>query len=280
MKRSNWNWLVLPMVLAFGAIFLPALISFILISFHPNTGIAEVGPQWTLENYRHVLSDQVYVRGLWQSIQLGIITVAGTLVLGAPLAYFISRFPSRFAIAVFTLLYVSSLTSIVIRALGWIALLGTNGPINQVLIGVGLVDASVELQGNMLGLSIAMIHYMLPFMVLTLLPVMQSLPVNLEEAAAGLGAGFVRTVRSIVIPITMPGFVAGSLLVFAMTISAFVIPRMIGGSTMLLTSLLIDQQILTTFNYAIGSALASVLLTLVIGVIILANLVTNRRVVR
>lgn len=280
MKRSNWNWLVLPMVLAFGAIFLPALISFILISFHPNTGIAEVGPQWTLENYRHVLSDQVYVRGLWQSIQLGIITVAGTLVLGAPLAYFISRFPSRFAIAVFTLLYVSSLTSIVIRALGWIALLGTNGPINQFLIGVGLVDASVELQGNMLGLSIAMIHYMLPFMVLTLLPVMQSLPVNLEEAAAGLGAGFVRTARSIVIPITMPGFVAGSLLVFAMTISAFVIPRMIGGSTMLLTSLLIDQQILTTFNYAIGSALASVLLTLVIGVIILANLVTNRRVVR
>lgn len=277
MNRSSWNWLALPMVLAFGTIFLPALISFVLISFHPSTGLGRVGGEWTLENYRRVLSDEVFLVGLGRSVQLGLVTVVGTLILGVPLTYYISRYPSRFALTVFTLLYVSSLTSIVIRGLGWITLLGNNGPINQLLLATGLVENPVQLQGNMLGLGIAMVHYMLPFMVLTLLPVMQAIPSSLEEASAGLGAGFARTVSSVVIPIAMPGIVAGSLLVFAMTISAFVIPRMIGGSTMRLTSLLIDQQMLTTFNYAIGSALASVLLALVIGVVVLANLATNRR---
>jgi putative spermidine/putrescine transport system permease protein len=277
MKRSSWNWLALPMILAFGTVFLPAIISFVLISFHPPAGIGRVGPEWTLDNYRRVLTDEVFLLGLSRSVQLGIVTVLGTLALGVPLTYFIARFPSRFAIFVFTLLYISSLTSIVIRGLGWITLLGTNGPINRSLLGIGLIDAPIQMQGNMLGLSIAMIHYMLPFMVLTLLPVMQSIPSNLEEASAGLGAGFARTARSVLVPLAMPGIIAGSLLVFAMTISAFVIPRMIGGATMRLTSLLIDQQMLTTFNYAIGSTLASILLALVIGVVILANLASRRR---
>lgn len=278
MSRSTWNWLAIPMLLAFGAIYLPALISFVLISFHPATGLGEVGPEWTLDNYARVLTDEVFLVGLGRSFQLGVITVIGTLVLGAPLTYYVARYPSRFALTVFTLLYVSSLTSIVIRGLGWITLLGNSGPLNQSLLGIGLIDAPIQLQGNLLGLSIAMVHYMLPYMVLTLLPVMQAIPDDLEEASAGLGAGFLRTARSIVIPIAMPGIVAGSLLVFAMTISAFVIPRMIGGSTMRLTSLLIDQQMLTVFNYAIGSTLASLLLVLVLGVVVLANFATKQRV--
>lgn len=277
MSRSTWNWLALPMVVAFAVVFVPAILSFVLTSFHPSTGIGQVGPEWTLENYVRVLNDETFMLGLGRSVQLGIFTVVGTLILGAPLAYFIARQPSRFAIGVFTLLYVSSLTSIVIRGLGWITLLGNNGPINQALMGLGLVDDPIALQGNMLGLTIAMVHYMLPFMVLTLLPVVQSIPGSLEEASAGLGAGFVRTARSVVIPLAMPGIVAGALLVFAMTISAFVIPRLVGGSTLRLTSLLIDQQMLTTYNYAIGSTLATILLALVAGVIVLSNLATRSR---
>jgi putative spermidine/putrescine transport system permease protein len=279
MTRSTWNWLALPMVLAFLAIFVPAILSFVLTSFHPATGIGQVGPEWTLENYARVLGDETFLLGLGRSVQLGVITVIGTLILGVPLTYYIARHPSRFAIGVFTLLYVSSLTSIVIRGLGWITLLGNNGPINQALLGIGVIGDPIQLQGNMLGLSIAMIHYMLPFMVLTLLPVVQAIPGNLEEASAGLGAGFLRTARSVIVPIATPGLVAGSLLVFAMTISAFVIPRMVGGSTLRLTSLLIDQQMLTTYNYALGSTLATILLALVAGVIVLANLSLRRRAV-
>lgn len=280
MSRRRWNWLILPMLIAFGTIFVPAILAFVLISFHHSTGIGTVGADWTLDNYGKVLSDPVYLTGLGRSVALGLITVLGALVLGFPLAYYISRFPSRFALAVFTLLYVTSLTSIVIRGLGWITLLSNNGPINQALIALGVTAEPIAFQGNLLGLSIAMIHYTLPYMVLTLLPVLQTIPTGLEEASEGLGAGFLATVRAVVMPLAMPGVLAGSLLVFAMTISAFVIPRLIGGTTLRLTSLLIDQQMRITFNYALGSTLASILLLFVVGVVILSNFVGVRRVAR
>lgn len=280
MSRRRWNWLVLPMLIAFGTIYVPAILAFVLISFHQSTGIGTVGAAWTLDNYGKVLGDPVYLTGLGRSVALGLITVLGALVLGFPLAYYISRFPSRFALAVFTLLYVSSLTSIVIRGLGWITLLSSTGPINQAFMALGVTTEPIAFQGNLLGLSIAMIHYTLPYMVLTLLPVMQAIPTGLEEASEGLGAGFLGTIRAIVMPLAMPGVLAGSLLVFAMTISAFVIPRLIGGTTLWLTSLLIDQQMRITFNYAIGSTLASILLLFVVGIVVLSNFVGVRRVAR
>jgi putative spermidine/putrescine transport system permease protein len=275
-SRRRWNWLALPMLAAFGATFVPALLTFVLLSFHPSAGVAAVRPEWTLANYTRVLSDSLYLTALGRTVLLGVLTVLGTLVVGFPLAYLIVRFPSRFALALFTLLYVSSLTSIVIRGLGWITLLGTNGPINRLLAGSGLVESPIPFMGNVYGTSVAMVHYMLPFMVLTLIPVVQTIDPALEEAAAGLGASFGETARSVIIPLALPGIVAGSLLVFAMTIGAFVIPRMIGGTTMHLMSLLIDQQMLTTFNYAIGATLAFILLVLVMGVVAAANLVLQR----
>ncbi len=273
MSERRWNWLVLPLLAAFAASFIPALLTFVLLSFHPSAGVAAVKPEWTLGNYTRVLSDPLYLTALGRTLLLGLLTVLGTLVAGFPLAYLIVRFPSRFALGLFTLLYVTSLTSIVIRGLGWITLLGTNGPLNRLLVGSGLLASPVPFMGNVYGTSIAMIHYMLPFMVLTLIPVVQTIDPALEEAAAGLGASFARTARSVIIPLALPGIVAGSLLVFAMTIGAFVIPRMIGGTTMYLMSLLIDQQMLTTFNYAIGATLSCILLVLVIGIVASANLV-------
>jgi putative spermidine/putrescine transport system permease protein len=280
MARRRWNWLILPMLVAFGLIYLPAILSFVLISFHESAGLGRVGDAWTLDNYGKILTDPVYLTGLGRSVALGLITVLGALVLGFPLAYYISRHSSRFALAVFTLLYVSSLTSIVIRGLGWITLLSNTGPINRALISVGITAEPITFQGDLLGLSIAMIHYTLPYMVLTLLPVMHAIPTGLEEASEGLGAGFLTTIRAVVLPLAMPGILAGSLLVFAMTISAFVIPRLIGGTTLRLASLLIDQQMRITFNYALGSTLASILLLLVGVVVVLANVIGVRRVAR
>jgi putative spermidine/putrescine transport system permease protein len=274
--RRRWNWLVLPPLLAFGATFIPALLTFGLLSLHPSAGTGAVLPEWTLGNYARVLTDSLYLTALGRTVLLGVLTVLGTLVLGLPLAYLIVRDPTRLALGVFTLLYVSALTSIVIRGLGWITLLGTNGPLNRLLLGSGLVDSPVPFMGNVYGTSIAMVHYTLPFMVLTLIPVLQTIDPLLEEAAAGLGASFATTARRVVLPLALPGIVAGSLLVFAMTIGAFVIPRMVGGTTMHLMSLLIDQQMLTVFNYAIGATLASILLLLVIGIVTVANVVVQR----
>ncbi len=276
MSPRRWNWLVLPMLLAFGITFVPALATFSLLSFHPSAGLGAVRPEWTLDNYGRILTDSLYLGALGRTLLLGALTVLGTLILGFPLAYLIARTPTPFSLGLFTLLYVSSLTSIVIRGLGWITLLGNNGPLNRLLVGSGLVDAPVPFMGNVFGASIAMVHYMLPFMVLTLIPVVQTINPALEEAAAVLGASFATTVRLVVIPLAAPGIVAGSLLVFAMTIGAFVIPRMIGGTTMHVMSLLIDQQMLTTFNYAIGATLAFILLVLVMGVVATAGLVLQR----
>jgi putative spermidine/putrescine transport system permease protein len=157
-----------------------------------------------------------------------------------------------------------------VRTFGWIALLAQNGLVNQALQMLGIVDAPVKLLYNFAGLLIGLTHIFLPFMILVLIGAIQNVPRDLEDAARVLGASWGATFVRVTLPLSAPGILSGGILVFVLTISALVTPRLLGGPTYRVMSTLIYDEFLQLLNWPAGSAQA-LLLTVIVLVLILLS---------
>lgn len=222
-------------------------------------------PAWLIENYRRFLLDTFYLRILWTTLKLGFWVTLICLVLGYPLAYSLARTRSRRMRALgITILLIPLMTSVVVRTYGWMILLPSSGLINRLLLALGVVREPVRLMFTEVGVVVALSEVLLPFMVLSISPVLQSIDPFLEQASQSLGAGPLATLWRIVLPLSMPGVAAGSIVVFVLSISAFATPSLIGGSTFLVMSQFVYSQILSLFNWPFGAAVAIILLILVL----------------
>jgi len=143
-------------------------------------------------------------------------------------------------------------------------LLASSGPVNKLLLAVGIIDRPLQLLFKPQGVVVALAEVLLPFMVLSVMPVIQGIDPFLEEASQSLGAGPFATFRRIVLPLSLPGVAAGSILVFVLTISAFATPRLIGGATTKVMSIFIYDQALSVFNWPFGGAVSILLLLFVL----------------
>jgi putative spermidine/putrescine transport system permease protein len=219
----------------------------------------------TLQNYARFLFEGLYWRVIWRSTELGITVTLCCLVLGFPLAYRLARMhgSSRRGLVVMLLLF-PLMTSVVVRSYGWLILLGDSGLLNTVLTGLGLVDEPVRLLYTSTGTIIALVEVLLPYMVLSLMAVIQDIHTSLEEAAASLGAGGGRVFIDIVLPLAMPGVAAGSVLVFILAIGAFVTPALIGGAKILVVPMLVYQQAITVLNWPFAAAISFIFLAFVL----------------
>jgi putative spermidine/putrescine transport system permease protein len=263
-------WLVL-----FFAVPLAALVT---ISFYRSGVAGAMIPAFTFENYRHFLTDPLSLRVLRSTLVLGGEVTAWCLLLGFPLAYSLARTRSRGTRgAMVVMLLVPLMTSVVVRSYGWTVLLAGNGPLNAALVHLGVVRQPVQLLYTLKGTAVALVEVLLPFMVLSLMPVIQNIDRSLEQAAQSLGANGGRTFSDIVLPLSLPGVAAGSLLVFALTIAAFATPALVGGAKILLISLYVYQQALTLFNWPFGAAISFVLLVLVLALMIVQTILLERR---
>jgi putative spermidine/putrescine transport system permease protein len=168
------------------------------------------------------------------------------------------------------------LTGIVVRTFAWITILSDKGVINATLMAAGLIATPLPLMYNELGTVIALVHIYVPFMVLTLAGVIGRIDERLEEAAMSLGASPLRAFIEVTLPLSLPGILAGSLLVFALAISAYVTPYLMGGQQVLTLPMLIYQQVAATFNLAFAGALGVVLLVVSIALVVAYNHVLGR----
>jgi putative spermidine/putrescine transport system permease protein len=168
------------------------------------------------------------------------------------------------------------LTGIVVRTFAWMTLLQDRGVINTTLMGWGVIDQPLRLMYNEFGTIVALVHIYVPFMVLTLTGVIGRIDERLEEAARSLGASRARTFLEVTLPLSLPGMLAGSLLVFALAISAYVTPFLMGGTDVLTLPMLIYQQVGSSFNLGFAGALGVVLLIVSLVVVIAYNHVLNR----
>lgn len=280
MTRPGWRPLLLlaPSLAVLVGVFAIPLGILGRYSFYRTGAGGVMVRAWTLEQYTRFLLDAHHLRILGTTLGLALAVTLVTAVLGYPLAYGLARArsPRRRALGV-TVLLIPLMTSVVVRSYGWMILLASTGVVNAALVGTGLVSRPIQLLFTPAGVVIALAEVLLPFMVLSLLPVLQGLDIALEEASQSLGAGALATFRHVILPLSLPGLVSGSVLVFVLSVGAFATPRLVGGPTTDVITVFIYEQTLSLLNWPFGAAAAWVLLLLVLTLIWAQGRLLRRR---
>jgi len=267
-RRAGWSrhlrlWqLIVPAVVFLGVYFVVPLGMLFYFSVHAP-GVSGL----TLANFRRVISDAFLVQTLALSVRLSLEVTAITLVLGFPLAYLYTRLGTGWRLAILFVTLLPLLTSAVVRSFAWIVILGKQGLVNAALLGSGLVDAPVKLLFTLDGVRMALAQVQLPFMLLPLINAMEQLDPSLEQAAVSLGASQARAFFKVTVPLSVPGVVAGAILSFALTISAFITPAMVGGGAFTVMPTLIYQSAIVTLDWATASTTALILLIVAVVVV-------------
>ncbi|MGL5080002.1 MAG: ABC transporter permease [Microcoleaceae cyanobacterium] len=223
------------------------------------------GVNWTFtgENYQR-LANVLYLKVFWRSLTLAIFTTVACLVLGYPLAFFIITRPSRWRSILLLLVIIPFWTNFLVRTYAWMVILRREGIVNSLLVSLQIIDEPLNLLFTPLAVMIGLVYGYLPFMVLPLYATLERLDFTLVEAAQDLGANDLRTFWRVVLPLTQPGIVAGSILVFIPALGAFITPDILGGAKTLMIGNLIQNQFLQARNWPLGSALSTVLMLLVL----------------
>lgn len=274
--RSSGILLLVPALAVLAAVFVAPLLFLVPTSLHPYVPGVGIGTEWTLENYTRVLTDAFYMRIIGRTLVLGLVVTFLALLIGYPLAFFLARTQSRLRPWLVILVVFPLLLNIVVRSFGWIVLLSNRGLVNEWLLALGLIEAPLRLLYNFTGLLIGLTHIFLPFMVLVLIGTIQSIPRDVEEAARTLGAPRHRVFLKVTLPLSMSGIMSGSILVFMLTITALVTPRLLGGPTYQVMSTLIFEEFLRLLNWPRGAAMAFVLTAIVLALIWVSNRLTRR----
>jgi putative spermidine/putrescine transport system permease protein len=225
----------------------------------------------TLANYAAIFGDAYFLATLGRTLGMGVAVAATALLIGYPVAYHVTRLESPRRRAFFLLLVmVPYLTSVVVRTFGWLMILLQNGFLNVALRWAGLTEEGVKLVNNEYGIYIGLVHVFLPVAVISLMTSLGKIDPSLERAARDLGASRLGVLRHVLLPLSRKGLLGGFLLVFALTISSFTTPSILGGTTeVMATAIYTYVGYLTNFNLA--AALAIVLMAVAIVVIVVSN---------
>src|SRR5689334_18049030 len=258
--------LLLPFTALLGVFFAAPLLLMVLISVSRQS-FGEMQWAFTLHHYARFFSDAYYVGVLWDTLVLGAIVTVVSLLLGYPVAYHLARTRSRLKPLLLVAILSPLLVGIVIRCYGWMILLADRGLINATLVERGWIARPLPLMYNRFGVAVALVHVFLPFMVLSLTGVLKRIDPHVLEAAMTLGASPGRTFLEVTLPLSLPGILAGSLLVFSLAISSFVVPVLLGGFKVQVLPMIVYEQVLSVFDWPFGAANAFVLLIISIALI-------------
>ena len=264
LRTALTPWLLVsPGALLFlGLVILPLILT-VILSFHAYDHTTGIRNEFTLSHYATVLSDDYYLGIFWRTLRLAALTTLICAIIGAPEAYILSRMRDPWR-SIFLLVIIGPLlVSVVVRAFGWSMLLGSTGLVNQTLQALGL--GTVRLLYTETAIVIALVHVMLPFMVIPVWTSLQKLDPMVEAAAWSLGASHFTALRRVVMPQVSLGLLSGSLIVFGLSASAFAIPGLLGGRRLKMAATLVYDEYMHELNWPLGAAIAIIVL--------LANLV-------
>ncbi|WP_412523309.1 ABC transporter permease subunit [Shewanella chilikensis] len=217
-----------------------------------------------LSNYLLLLSDSMYYSAYLNSLKMALVSTLGCLLLGYPMAYAIARAPARLQTVLLLLVMLPSWTSFLIRVYAWMGILSNTGLINNLLLGLGIVDEPLQMLNTNLAVYIGIIYAYLPFMILPLYATLVKLDVSLLEAAADLGSRSLNTFWKVTLPLSKSGVIAGSMLVFIPAVGEFVIPELLGGPDSLMIGKVLWQEFFNNRDWPVASSLAIVMLVLLI----------------
>ena len=226
---------------------------------------------FSLEHYQRMLDSKSYARIFLTTFKVSLLTTAICILIGYPLAYFLSQLPARVANICMLSVLLPFWTSLLVRTYSWLVLLQRKGIVNQLGMEIGLWDEPLKLVHNLSGTLVGMVHIMLPFLILPLYASMKSIPQDYIKASSNLGATPTQSFWQIFFPLSMPGLMAGSLIVFILSLGFFVTPAILGGGKVIMVAMQITNNIELFFDWGAASALGVVLLVMTFAILFVAS---------
>ena len=284
--QSGGNRSVLGAALAFPAslvvlvIMMVPLVMMLRYSFNQYDPVQMMKAGFTLENYVKFFSDRYYRAVFADTFMVAAACTVLALVLGFPVAYFLARTRTRHKSLLIILLVFPLLVGNVVRAAGWMVVLGNAGFVNAVLMHLGVIEQPLKLLYTPLAVVIGTTAVVMPYMILTLQSVLEGVDFSIEEAARNLGAGSATSFWRIILPIVLPGVAAGTMLVFILCMNAYATPVLLGGSGITMMAPALYQQIARALNWPFGAALAGILIVATLCMALASNWLIHRRYVR
>ena len=253
----------------------PTLLIIVLVIFIPvgwlfYLSFIDGDGQFTLEHYRKMIEYKSYARTFVTTFEVSLLTTLICIVIGYPLAYFLALLPARWSGIFMLAVLLPFWTSLLVRTYAWLVLLQRKGILNDFGQHIGLWDSPIKLVHNMTGTLIGMAHIMLPFLVLPLYGAMKKIDQNMMYAASNLGASPVKAFWQVYFPLSLPGMVAGSLIVFVLCLGFYVTPAVLGGGRVIMVATQITAILENQFDWGSASALGVVLLFATVVVLYLA----------
>jgi putative spermidine/putrescine transport system permease protein len=267
----------LPLALAYAAFFAAPLLMLFVVSFYADEKMTRFG----LDQWQRFLLDAFHWKVVGDTLLLGLKTVAATVLLGLPLALAYRAASPFWQRVLLFIVVMPLLTSVVVRTFAWIVILGREGVVNKIVLGLGLAADPLRLLQTELGLVISLTQIEMPLLLLPLLAVMSRIDPNLIDASASLGASPWRTLFRVILPLAAPGLAAGCLLVFASATTAFISQSVIGGGRLVYLPAMIWQQAMVVANWPFAATVAVTLLlsvSAVIAVIAYAGRIAGGRI--
>ncbi len=222
-------------------------------------------PAWSLANYAALATDTVFLNVFRNTVVTAVLVTIGTLLLGYPVALALVR-ARRSAGLVLVVVLLPFWTSILVRSYAWMVLLGRHGLVNEALVATGIVGRPLKLLNTSIAVQIAMIHILLPYMILPIANALRQIDPSLAPAAAGLGASRWRVFQQVILPLSMSGVGAGTLLVFVLSLGFYITPALVGGPRDTTLSMLIVQQV-DQLNWPSAACLSATLLAAALAII-------------
>ncbi|MFC0271838.1 ABC transporter permease [Metabacillus herbersteinensis] len=261
-KRLEVGTLIAPATILITIMFLLPLVYFLRTSFNKNVSGGSMEPAWTFESYAEFFADPYFLSILWNTVYISLAATLLSFVLAFPIAYKLARMTSKWKIVLIAMVVFPLLVGNIVRDIGWIALFSQSGLVNQLITGLGLAESPIQILETPLSVIIAISNVVLPYMVISIQAVIERINPALEEAAVDLGASQWMVIKTILVPLAMPGILAGTLFVFILSMNAYTTPLVIGGTKVQMMAPALYSQITEVSNWPMGSAMAVILIAL------------------
>jgi len=267
--------MALPATILFAGLVLTPLALTLILSFHVYDHATGVQDAWTVGQYLTVLTDPYYYEIFLRTFRLSALTTLICIVVGAPEAYVLSRMRKPWRSVFLLVVLAPLLVSVVVRAFGWSMLLGPTGLVNEATQALGL--GRIRLLYTETAVVVALVHIMVPFMVIPVWTSLQKLDPATEQAALSLGASHATVLRRVVLPQILPGLLSGSLIVFGLAASSFAIPGLLGGRRLKMVATVVYDEYLNSLNWPLGAAIAVILLVANLAIMLGYNRIVEGR---
>ncbi len=268
--------LLAPTIAIFVPFFMMPMVVLGRYSLSLDDATALIVPDWVLTNYLSIISQWYYIEMYINTFGVSLLITLMTLFIGYPFAYYIVRISDRWRSLLIWLIYLPLLVSVIARTFGWMVILGDGGLINGVLMGLGWIENPLRILYEPQAMLVGMTHRYLPIMILPVAAAIVKTDPTLIRASRGLGEGPIKTFFRVELPLSLPGIVAGSQLVFAAVLSDFVLPQLLGSTRFRMLAPAIYEEAIGRMSWANAAAVACLGVVIMAMVLLISNVVFRR----